>query len=468
MIDEQTQFFSTRVTELDNIGPTFCAAKWLQTTLYLQTGWNHSCHHPAPHKIPLDELEKDHTALHNTQFKKKQMQEMLDGNRPAECDYCWKAEDLGGTYSDRYYKTTEPWAWKHIPLILETKTENINPSYLEISFSNVCNFKCAYCSPDVSSRWVEEITSHGPYPTSWNTGNLDYLKQINRFPYHHKEENPYVTAFWKWWPELSKNLENLRLTGGEPLLSKDVWDLLEKLENDPNLNPNLILGINTNLNVPVNLIQRLIKYINNIAPRIKQIQLFTSNESTGAQAEYIRYGLNYQEWHNNLENLIENLPSNAFVGIMSTVNICSLSTLDEFLEEILNLRKKYYKSYSENTIILSINYLRWPPYLHLNLAPTELKSNTILKLKKLVEKYKDSNFLQTGHYAMLYESDIHRIDLICNLLEEEPDQATWDQNCIDFYKFVTEYDIRKNTNFNQTFPELIEFKNYCKRLATHA
>ena len=63
--------------EMDDISPSFCAAKWLQTTLYLQTGWNHSCHHPAPHKIPLDEIKENPRALHNTKFKKIQMQKML-------------------------------------------------------------------------------------------------------------------------------------------------------------------------------------------------------------------------------------------------------------------------------------------------------------------------------------------------------------------------------------------------------
>jgi organic radical activating enzyme len=440
---------------LKNISPSFCAAKWLQNTLYLQTGFNHSCHHPAPHKIPLEELQENHKALHNTQFKKQQMQKMLDGERPAECDYCWKVEDLGNT-SDRYLKSGEPWAFDLIPKILETKTQDINPSYLEISFSNVCNFKCAYCSPEISSKWVEEIKQFGPYPTSWNTGELKPM-------YSHNEHNPYVEAFWKWWPELSTNLTNLRLTGGEPLLSKDVWALLEKLDNDPNLNPELTLGINTNLNVPKHLIDKLIKIISSIAPRIKQVQLFTSNEAVGAQAEYVRYGLNYDEWFSNLDNLIANLPQNSFVGIMTTINILSLSTIDLFIEDIMSLRRKYFKSYDNNNIILSINYLRWPPFLHPELAPQDLKENTIKKLEILIEKYKDGKqFEINGTYDILYQSDIEKLNMICNLLNYPVKENL--RSLKDFYNFVTESDIRKNTNFNLTFPELIEFKNYCSKV----
>ena len=38
------------------ISPTFCLAKWHHTTIYLATGETHSCYHPAPHPIPLEEL----------------------------------------------------------------------------------------------------------------------------------------------------------------------------------------------------------------------------------------------------------------------------------------------------------------------------------------------------------------------------------------------------------------------------
>lgn len=441
---------------LKKVSDSFCAAKWLQTTLYLQTGFNHSCHHPPPHIIPLEEVKENFKALHNTKFKKIQMQSMLDGVRPKECDYCWKVEDMGNI-SDRYLKSGEPWAWPLIPSVVENGTKDINPSYLEVSFSNVCNFKCAYCTPEVSSKWVEEIKEYGPYPTSWSTGKLKPM-------YLHNEYNPYVEAFWKWWPELSTSLTNLRVTGGEPLLSKDVWALFEKLENDTNLNPELTLGINTNLNVPKNLIDKLIEFINRIAPRIKCVQIFSSNEAVGKQAEYVRYGLNYDEWKSNLDTLISKLPNNSVVGIMTTINILSLSTIDLLIEDIMSLRRKYFKSYNHNNILLSINYLRWPPFLHPELAPDDLKQSVIKKLEDLLEKYGDGRFHETGTYEVLYDSDIEKIKTLCNILKAPVEKNKKD--LIDFYKFIEEYDKRKSTNFDNTFPELIDFKNYCKGLCS--
>ena len=132
--------------ELDSIGCGFCLAKWTQVTIHLSSGITHSCHHVGAHKIPLDELENNPNALHNTKEKKKRRKEMLDGKRPSECDYCWRIEDNTSEYSDRVLKSSRSWSQIDKSKIIENDwDEDIYPRYVEISFSNVCNFKCAYC-----------------------------------------------------------------------------------------------------------------------------------------------------------------------------------------------------------------------------------------------------------------------------------------------------------------------------------
>ena len=206
-----------RAKEINNVSASFCTAKWLQSTVYLHNGFTHSCHHPESHKIPLTEIEQDPSALHNTSFKKLQRKKMLDGERPSECQYCWNIEDLPGEHtSDRIYKSTNlEWSFPHLKTIQDfSSTKNINPTYLEIAFDNTCNFKCMYCSPDISTTWMDEVVNHGAYPTSQNTGNLDWLKNTDKMPIRHDEKNPYVDAFWKWWPTLYKDLNTFRVTGG--------------------------------------------------------------------------------------------------------------------------------------------------------------------------------------------------------------------------------------------------------------
>ena len=165
---------------LDSVSKTFCLAKWFQTTVYLQNGYNHSCHHPSPHKIPLQEIQVNYKALHNTKYKKEQMQKMIDGIRPEECGYCWKVEDMENEHiSDRFYKSSKSWALPRLEEAVNIGTNDHEPGYLEVSFSNVCNFKCVYCSPEISSMWYKEIAKFGPYPTSKMFNNFGYLRNTN-------------------------------------------------------------------------------------------------------------------------------------------------------------------------------------------------------------------------------------------------------------------------------------------------
>ena len=81
---------------------------------------------------------------------------------------------------------------------------------MEINFGNECNFKCGYCHPKYSSTFHSEIKKFGPVETVKNHRcDVDWMTLFER-----EEENPYVDAFWEWWPELRKTLNILRVTGG--------------------------------------------------------------------------------------------------------------------------------------------------------------------------------------------------------------------------------------------------------------
>ena len=92
---------------INEISPSFCAAKWYNATIWLGNGRTASCHLPPAHTIPLKEIAVDPSALHNTEFKKQRRKEMLDGVRCKECAYCWTVEDTASPdiHSDRIYKT---------------------------------------------------------------------------------------------------------------------------------------------------------------------------------------------------------------------------------------------------------------------------------------------------------------------------------------------------------------------------
>jgi sulfatase maturation enzyme AslB (radical SAM superfamily) len=444
--EQRIQVLEEKREKINNVSCSFCTAKWLQTTLLLQNGYNHSCHHPAPHKIPLHEIEANPAALHNSKFKKEQRAKMLNGERPKECGYCWKIEDLGKDYfSDRHYKTSDSWAWDRFEDIAKSNPQDdVYPSYLEVSFSNACNFACAYCSPEISSKWMEDIKQNGEYPTKHGSHNLDYLKESGKIPYKNSEHNPYVEAFWKWFPDALPHLKVLRITGGEPTMSKDTWKLLDYLIENPR--KDLDIAINSNLCVTDVLIKKLILKINQLADVGVKVDVYTSLESTGKQAEYARDGLDYYTWIENVETVLKE--TNSTVAMMTTINILSLPSFLDFMMTVMDFRKLYNKSFDVNRIPLSINIMHWPPHLQCTLLDKEYRISIANTIEQVCEQW--LKYYTKEKYARLYLEEFDQIKRLCDYLRNT-ESAT--EHRADFVRYIHAYDKRRDKDFVDTFPQ---------------
>jgi len=428
--------------ELDKVSSCFCAAKWLQVTLRLQNGHNHSCHHPKTHKTPLSEIKKDFSALHNTKHKKLNRKKMLSGERPTECSYCWRIEDISSDLvSDRYIKSSDSWAHPYLNKISQFPWDaNVKPTYLEVSFSNACNFSCAYCFPDVSTKIMAESVKHGPYPTSDLFGSLVSLKIDKTMPLP-EDKNPYIEAFWKWLPDLIDNLHELRVTGGEPLLSRHTKKLLDFIEDNPC--PNLIVSINSNLGVHTKLVEQTLEKLESLynKKKIKGVNIFTSIDTWGEQAEYIRNGLSLELWKKNLELCLQ---KNKFIHthIMVAFNVLSLFGFEELLKYYLEKKREYKK------LNIDISIVHSPVFLNILTLGAEAEKrianiyNYMLanSAKKCSEGYGDYELNKVKRLLEYSKTKLLDYEVIRH------------QN--DFRSFVQEYDRRKNKNFSQIFPEL--------------
>lgn len=444
---------------LNSVGPGFCLMKWRNETLYLHMGDNHSCYHPRPRKIPLEEIKIDVSALHNTKWKKEQRKTMLEGGKPEECYYCWNIEDLPGEhYSDRMFHSASTWldAEKETEYIKSIPWDaNVNPMFLEVSFGNGCNFKCGYCCPQASSLWIDEIKKHGNYDISYNQYGIEFLDQMK--VYSDEEDNPYIEAFWKWWPDLVKDLRVFRITGGEPLMNSNTWKLLDRLDKEPN--PELELNINSNLGVSNEKVKRMSQTIDTLLKdgKIKSFNLYTSIDSWGSQAEYMRRGLDVNLWQKNLETYLST-NSSFKVSFMITYNILSVAYFRPLLEKIMELRKKF--NGFRNRINFDTPYLKEPPHWMINLLPKEFGKYIDDDLEFIKKNTGIQNYLFNDH-------EYEKLKRVRDYFYEGGNKITSDlitSGRIDFYKFFTEYDKRSNLNFEETFPAYVNFYLQCKEL----
>ena len=450
--------------KLNEVGPGMCLAKWTQVTLQLQTGHNHSCHHPRTHKINVNEIKRNPSALHNTQYKKLRRREMLTGKRPEECDYCWGVEDTSDRFSDRVFKSAESWSKPHFEQITTSDwRQDINPRYVEVAFSNACNFKCSYCAPAFSTTWMQEIQKHGAYPTTDRFNDLAHNKAENKLPILQSEHNPYTEAFWKWWPDLYRDLHTFRITGGEPLLSNDTFKVLDYIIDEPNPNKNLNLAINSNLGIPDNLVDKMIEKLKRIEDedRVKEMVIFTSADTWGEQAEYIRNGLEFNRFWDNVNKVLDSL-DRVVLTFMSTYNALSVPNYNKLIDGIYKLKSRYASPdrYWNSAVFLDSSYLRYPSHQTVQVLPKEM-SNLIYKQTQLTEYFATPNF----ETRLIGYSDIEvqKLKRIYDwMISTDYDKITPQRQ--NFYRMFSEHDKRRGTDFCKTFPELEQFYMECKDL----
>jgi organic radical activating enzyme len=457
----KSDFMASAEFMKDNLGPALCLAKWKQVSLHLPTGLNNSCYHPPLHQIDADALKDNPGALHNTEHKKQQRVIMLKNEKPSECSYCWNIE-AHDQLSDRHYRSGEPWAASDYDVIKNSTGEedNVVPSYVEVNFNHACNLSCSYCSPQFSSTWAQEVERWGAYPTSSPHNDPSHFVGRNR-PIPAREANPYVDAFWQWWPELYPKLKHFRMTGGEPLMDKNTYKVFDYVLALPN--PELHLNVTSNFSVDDALMEKYLSYVEQLCnTQIEHFMQYVSLDSGKPRhAEYIRHGLNFVRMTDNVNRFLTQIPYRNSLTFIITMNNLSVLGLQRQLEWILDLRRIHSKTYQR--VWFDTPLLRQPAWQSLQILPP-----VYVGVLERVADWMELN-LETPDCPFQgfkdYEVQRMRRDIEWMKEGRNLDTAYVKLQRANFYRFFREHDQRRDTDFLTTFPEMKEFWNECKYYA---
>jgi hypothetical protein len=445
--------FMTAAEEMQNkLGPGLCLAKWQQVSLHLPTGLTNSCYHPPLHEIDATLLADNPGALHNTPYKKEQRKIMLRNERPQECSYCWTQEDMGNL-SDRHYRSGEPWAAEHFDSIANsTGDEDPIPSYVEVNFNHACNLKCSYCSPQFSSSWGDEVGRFGGYPTSTTHNDPTHFSGRRR-PIPVREDNPYVDAFWEWWPSLYPQLRHFRMTGGEPLMDKNTFRMFDYIKDNPK--SDLHLSITSNCCPPGDQWSKFMSSLKRITDTgaVDHFMLFCSLDSWGSQAEYIRNGMDFDLLYKNITDFLANSEKHSLTFII-TFNALSYSGFYSYIENILKLRKKY--NQGRQLVWFDVPQLTDPDFMNPKLLP-----EMVSELERTIDFMKYNPETKWNEFKGFSDFEISKVQRLVDWIKSNTD---FDRNkgMKNFYLFWSEHDKRRGTDFLNTFPELEYFWNQCK------
>ena len=467
----------------NSISPTFCVAKWKQVSINLTAGLTHSCYHPPEHKIPIEEIKDNPSALHNTIFKKNERAQMLRGERPSGCSYCWNIEDTGHI-SDRNYRSLEL-STLQSDVYTEIKSNvaaeyNVVPTNVEVNFSSVCNFKCAYCSPHLSTEWKKEVEKFGPYPTSNPHNSIDYFKNEGLMPIPNREHNPYMEAFWKWWPELYNELRIFRMTGGEPLMDVNTYKVFDYVKDNPN--PNLHVALTTNLCPDKKLLNKFYSSLDGICENkaLKEFTMYVSCDGYGQRAEYGRHGMDFDYLVENAETYLQKYNSSSGIvftlAFIVTVNVFTITSLRDFIDKVvLDLRSKYNKddvAYEtrkfNQRVFLDTPMLNFPAWQSVQILPKRYRDI----LRSDIEYFKsnllaEEMMIENNDYGRLRDFEIAKLERVLAFMEgaDNLSDSQIKSARADFYRFFKEHDSRRGTDFLETFSEMKDFWLLCETAA---
>ena len=453
---ESDFFRSARLAKdkLDTISPSMCLAKWSQVSLHLPTGLNNSCYHPPLHKMDKEEVMRDPAALHNTSYKKQQRKLMIEGVRPSECSYCWNIEDTGN-YSDRSYRSGEPWAMMDFDKIKEGGWEkNINPRYVEVNFNHACNLACTYCSPQFSTTWGQEIDKHGAYPTIEPHNAPEHFEGRNR-PVPAREDNPYVDAFWKWWPDMYKDLKHFRMTGGEPMMDKNTYKVFDWVLAHPK--PDLHLNVTSNFCPPTEALwQKYLQTVKKICAgeNVEHFMNFVSVDTWGSQAEYIRRGLDFDRLWEHVDEFLTEIPGRNSITFIITYNNLSIVGIKKLLQNILELRKKHSNDYQR--VWFDTPILRQPDWQNIQILPQSYQ----LLHEEALDWMRENIETRENRLHCIKDFEIQRMERDLAYMRKGTDNL--ERKRADFWNFFKEHDQRHNRDIREVFPEMLEFFNLCE------
>ena len=358
----------------------------------------------SPYKIYEEKNLK--SAWHSSYYRKIRKQ-MLEGEKPEICTLCFREEEAG-LESSRMRSNR-----KYMFDYESSETPPLNLKFLDLRLGNKCNLRCRMCSPYTSNSLVKEWEELSRQNLSKFitpiTGDRVRIKNIANWP---------VLLDFSKFLDFLPYIEDIYLTGGEPLFIPEYQDLLEYIIQK-GFADNIKIRYNTNIT------KYDVKNLN-LWKAFKHVRLSVSIDAFGKLNDYIRYPSKWDLIENNLNQIISlnKQFSNISFVVDCAVQMYNITVMPDFLLWASNKH-----------IELWFNILDRPKFLNIRVLPDLLKQ----KVKEELLPFKKD----------------FPVKRIIDYMEKE----SWESYLGDFFRYTDFFDKSRKQNLNDILPELSSYRS---------
>ena len=288
---------------------------------------------------------------------------LSQGIKHPGCTRCWKEEDAGR--DSKRIRDNSNWSKQQHGLV-----------YVELNMGNTCNIKCRTCAPHSSSQWAQEL-----YDTKYVNvvSKEEYRKKIRTYSNSYDDDS----TFWKELEDSLSTIKKIDFYGGEPLLSKKMWSVL---------NRTVELGYAKDMTLNYATNGTIWPKETEVWKHFKQVNLGFSIDGIGSKFEYMRHPA---VWNEVLVNMKR--PEITYSN-MRPFWCVTLSALNIFyLDEIID----YFNKNFRGDLTLYLNLVHWPEHFNISYMPDDVKKIVVNKLNTIPKSYSNQlsgiiKFIENG------------------------------------------------------------------------
>ena len=366
----------------------------------------------------------------NSEHMRSVRRRMMAGEVLPECAVC--NDQLLNTDVYRSY-FNQLFSHKYSDAMANTQadgTTTLKPVSWDYRFSNLCNFKCRMCGDMLSSAWESEQRSNNMI--DWTNTKNGWMKPEVRAEISQFQDTEIEREFAQAVEE--HRIEEIYWVGGEPLMYEQHWRYMKRIIELGD-GPRVYARYNTNLS---RIQYRGVDLFDDILSGIRDWQICASLDGTGRTGEYIRTGLNYEEWLDNFQHGLEYVKHRRQMRIDFTLTLPGLfevENITNLAEELaVDILAKVVFSFTPDIIL---SPLALPREL-LDKKIDRLVTNTrgamrdiLVQLKTrptFAEQWPDTyaNSLARGKRRVLQLESIRQDTVtLGDILAQDPDMAEW-------------------------------------------